>query len=170
MPTSKRRPASVHDDLFDQPGHLLRRAHQIAQGVFNELVGPEMTPVQFAILRFVHESPGIDQVGLARQVGLDTSTTALTAARLQARGLLRRDPSESDRRQLQLHLTDEGEALLGSTVQGVHAMRDKLLSPLDPEDREHFMELLRKFVDVNNDRSRAPMRRHVTHPGPDRDG
>ena len=145
-------------DLFDQPGHLLRRAHQIAMGAFDDLVGPGITPSQFAILRMVHEQPGIDQVGLARQIGLDTSTTALTAARLEGRGVLRRDVSETDRRLLQLTLTVEGEALLESTVSGVHAMREKLLSSLPQEEREVFMALLRKFVHINNEQSRAPLR------------
>ena len=145
-------------DLFDQPGHLLRRAHQIAMGAFDDLVGPGITPSQFAILRMVHEQPGIDQVGLARQIGLDTSTTALTAARLEGRGVLHRNVSETDRRLLQLTLTVEGEALLESTVSGVHAMREKLLSSLPQEEREGFLALLRKFVHINNEQSRAPLR------------
>ena len=145
-------------DLFDQPGHLLRRAHQIASGMFDDLVGPDITPAQFAILRMVHEQPGIDQVSLARRIGLDTSTTALTAARLEGRGLLERVTSELDRRLLRLTLTPEGETLLASTVSGVRNMRAKLLSSLAPEEREVFMELLRKFVHVNNEQSRAPLR------------
>lgn len=145
-------------DLFDQPGHLLRRAHQIASGVFDDLVGPNLTPVQYAILRMVHERPGIDQVSLAGCVGLDTSTAALNAARLEGRGLLARASSEVDRRMLVLTLTTEGETLLSSTVAGVHDMREKLLSSLAPEERELFIALLRKFVHINNELSRAPLR------------
>jgi DNA-binding MarR family transcriptional regulator len=149
---------SVAQDLFDQPGHLLRRAHQIAGGMFDDLVGLDVTPNQYAILRMVHEQPGIDQVSLARQIGLDTSTAALTAARLGARDLLTRSVSEVDRRLLRLTLTAQGEALLESTVGNVRQMREKLLSSLPPEDREVFMALLRKFVHINNEQSRAPLR------------
>lgn len=151
-------------DLFDQPGHLLRRAHQIASGVFDDLVGPSVTPAQYAILRMVHEQPGIDQVSLARRIGLDTSTTALAAARLQSRGILERSVSETDRRLLRLTLTAEGEALLTSTVNGVHAMREQLLSSLAPDEREVFMGLLRKFVHINNEQSRAPLRQMEAKP------
>lgn len=149
---------SVAQDLFDQPGHLLRRAHQIAGGMFDDLVGLDVTPNQYAILRMVHEQPGIDQVSLARQIGLDTSTAALTAARLGTRDLLTRSVSEVDRRLLRLTLTAQGEALLESTVGNVRQMREKLLSSLPPEDREVFMALLRKFVLINNEQSRAPLR------------
>lgn len=156
---ASKEPPCVADDLFDQPGHLLRRAHQIASGMFDDLVGPSVTPAQYAILRMVHEEPGIDQVSLARRIGLDTSTTALTAARLEGRGMLDRTASQTDRRLRRLTLTADGEVLLASTVTGVHAMREKLLSSLPPEQRELFMALLRNFVEHNNEQSRAPLRK-----------
>lgn len=157
--TQRRAPSAgeVAEDLYDQPGHLLRRAHQIAQGLFTEHLGADVTPVQYSILRMVHEVPGIDQVGLARRIGLDTSTTALTAARLESKGLIVRSIVQNNRRQLQLTLTDEGEGLLASLVPGVHEMREKMLAALAPDEQELFLELLRKFVHLNNEQSRAPL-------------
>lgn len=159
MPASRKRPATrpVGEDLYEQPGHLLRRAHQIALGMFDEHVGREVTPIQYAILRMVHEVPNIDQVGLARHIGLDTSTTATAAARLESKGLLTRSIVPTNRRQLELRLTTEGERLLQSLVAGVHEMRARLLSSLEPEEQEVFMDLLRKFVHLNNEQSRAPL-------------
>jgi MarR family transcriptional regulator, temperature-dependent positive regulator of motility len=158
--TQRRAPSGdeMAQDLYDQPGHLIRRAHQIAIGHFAEHIGPDVTPVQYSILRVVHDAPGIDQVGLARRIGLDTSTTALTAARLESKGLLTRSVVEGNRRQLQLVLTDEGEGLLASLVPGVHEMREQMLAALAPDEQELFMQLLRKFVHVNNEQSRAPLR------------
>ena len=156
----RKRPAragKVQQDLYDQPGHLIRRAHQIALGLFTEYLGKEVTPVQYSILRMVHEVPEIDQMGLARRIGLDTSTTALTAARLESKGLLTRTIVESNRRQLKLALTPDGEAWLQSLVPGVHKMRQQMLAALDPQEQELFVHLLRKFVDVNNEQSRAPL-------------
>ena len=155
MPRKKRH--TVLEDLYDQPGHLLRRAHQIAVSMFGEEVGPEVSPREYAILRMVFEKPGIDQVGLSRLIGVDTSSAALTAARLGQRGLLTREVSALDRRLLCLHLTDAGRSLLATTVDGVHRMRDRLLSPLDGEEQALFMGLLRKLVQVNNEDSRAPL-------------
>lgn len=157
--TRRRKPAAqaVEGDLYDQPGHLIRRAHQIAQGMFDEHVGREVTPIQYAILRMVHEVPGIDQVGLSRRIALDTSTTATTATRLEAKGLLTRTTVATNRRQLQLHLTAEGEALLATLVEGVHRMREELLGALEPSERELFVDLLKKFVHLNNAQSRAPL-------------
>jgi DNA-binding MarR family transcriptional regulator len=144
-------------DLYEQPGHLIRRAQQISQGMFSELVSSDITPIQYGILRMVHERPGIDQVGLARLVAVDTSTAAQTAARLESKGLLKRLPSAADRRQLELFLTPDGEHLLADLVDGVHRMRESLLAGLTTKEQVLFMDLLRKFVHLNNEQSRAPL-------------
>lgn len=156
-PGSVVRGNKVAEDLYDQPGHLLRRAHQIAGAVFVQHVGRSVTPIQYAVLRMVHEKPGIDQVGLARSIALDTSTTAAVAARLDDKGLIRRAVVAGNRRQLRLHLTGEGAQVLEQLVEGVHTMREQLLSSLESDEREQFMSLLRKFVRLNNDHSRAPL-------------
>lgn len=150
-------PDRVAEDLYDQPGHLLRRAHQIAGAVFVQHVGKQVTPIQYGILRMVYEKPGIDQVGLAKSIALDTSTTAAVAARLEEKGLLKRSVAENNRRQLRLLLTGEGEALLHELVTGVHAMREQLLGSLEPGEQKQFMNLLRKFVRLHNEQSRAPL-------------
>lgn len=154
----------VTQDLYDQPGHLLRRAHQIAGAMFVQHVGKDVTPIQYGILRIVYEKPGIDQVGLAKSIALDTSTTAAVAARLEEKGLLKRSVVEGNRRQLRLLLTDEGEKLLRQLVSGVYGMREQLLSSLEPDEREQFIKLLQKFVRLNNDQSRTPLGAALSRP------
>ena len=143
-------------ELYEQPGHLIRRAQQIAVSMFFDALGRDVTPVQYAILRMLQERPGIDQVTLAQEVALDTSTTADIAARLEAKGWILREVLP--RRQRRLVLTPAGEAVLARLVPGLLEMNRGLLSRLDEPERAEFMRLLRKFVQVNNDQSRAPMR------------
>ena len=141
-------------DLYEQPGHLIRRAQQIAVSMFVEAAGTSTTPSQYAILRTLQEKPGIDQVTLAQEIALDNSTTAETAARLEAKGLIVREMLP--RRQRRLALTSAGEQLLADLVPAVHRMRKAMLSNLEPAEQKEFMRLLRKFVHLNNDQSRAP--------------
>jgi DNA-binding MarR family transcriptional regulator len=154
MPTPK--PDILAIDINDQPGHLIRRAHQIAVSVFYETLGREVTPVQYAVMRTLQDKPGIDQVTLAQQVALDTSTTADIAARLEAKGWITRQVMA--RGQRELRLTSAGETLLSDRVPAMAEMQNILFSNLSEQERRDFMELLRKFVAVNNERSRAPMR------------
>ena len=37
-------------DLYEHPGHLLRRAQQISVSMFYDEMGSELTPVQYAVL------------------------------------------------------------------------------------------------------------------------
>lgn len=143
-------------DLYDQPGHLIRRAHQISVSMFHDLLGREVTPVQYSVLRMLHELPGLDQVTLAQRVGLDTSTTADIAVRLEAKGWIVREVLP--RRQRRLLLTPEGEKLLVELIPAVNALSHGLLDGMGEEDAQQLLRLLRKFVHLNNDQSRAPLR------------
>ncbi|HET9821590.1 MAG TPA: MarR family transcriptional regulator [Burkholderiaceae bacterium] len=131
-------------ELADEPGHLLRRAHQAAVAAFHEVHGRGVTPVQYAVLRALADQPGIDQVTLAEAVALDTSTTADIAARLEAKGWIHRELLP--RRQRALSLTPDGEAVLRAMLPHVRPMYEALLAPLTEAQRERFMHLLRKLV------------------------
>jgi MarR family transcriptional regulator, temperature-dependent positive regulator of motility len=148
--------SAISLDLYDQPGHLIRRAHQISVSMFHELLGREVTPVQYSVLRMLHELPGLDQVTLAQRVGLDTSTTADIAVRLEAKGWIVREVLP--RRQRRLLLTPEGEKLLVQFTPAVNALSHGLLDGMGEEDAQQLLRLLRKFVHLNNDQSRAPLR------------
>lgn len=149
--------ANLLMDLYDQPGHLIRRAQQISVSMFRETMDADITPVQFAVLRMLKESPGVDQVTLAGLVALDKSTTADIAIRLEKRGLIVRKVVA--RRQRCLSLTSEGEVALAATVTAVHVLRDRMLASLSAAEQKEFIRLLKKFVHINNEKSRAPLQR-----------
>ena len=147
---------AVYKDLLDQPGHLFRRGEQICVSAYYDALGTATTPLQYGVLRMVREHPGLDQVTLARALALDTSTTAEIATRLERKGLLRRELHIVMRRQRLLYLTDEGEAVLAALVRSVNELRGALLARLEPGEQQDLMRLLRRFVEVNADRSRVP--------------
>ena len=152
------RPHRVQLDA--QPGHAIRRLHQISLGIFHqETEDLNITPVQYAILQTVRDLPGCDQRTLAGRIALDTSTTAGVVDRLEARGLLVRRVSPTDRRVRLLALTPAGELLLAQTLPGMQRTQERILEPLSPEQRRQFMELLQQLVTANNDLSRAPSER-----------
>lgn len=144
-------------DLDRLPGHYIRRLQQIAVAIFlQETEAFGVTPVQFAALQAVHNTPGVDQRTLARTIGFDTSTTAGVIDRLEARGLLQRNASPEDRRVRLLTLTDDGEALLAQVVPAMQRAQVRMLDPLNPAERAEFMRLLHLLVTANNELSRAP--------------
>ncbi|NDY92872.1 MarR family winged helix-turn-helix transcriptional regulator [Ideonella livida] len=131
------------------PGHAIRRLQQQAVALFmQETEGHNLTPVQFAALRMVADRPGLDQRGLAREISFDTSTTAGVVDRLEARGLMQRNASPSDRRVRLLTLTAEGAALLAAVMPAMERAQWRILEPLAPAERQQFMALLHKLVDA----------------------
>jgi MarR family transcriptional regulator, lower aerobic nicotinate degradation pathway regulator len=144
-------------DLDDLPGHYIRRLQQIAVAIFlDESKQFEVTPVQYAALQAISNNPGIDQRTLARMIGFDTSTIAGVIDRLDARGLVTRGTSDTDRRVRLLRLTAAGHALAHAVVPNMLRAQERILEPLSAAQRIKFMAMLRKLVEANNEMSRAP--------------
>jgi len=146
-------------EVYDEPGHLIRRAQQIAVSMFHSIMGNGVTPVQYCVLRVLRDHPGIDQVTLARLCALDTSTAADLAVRLEERGLVMRMMPMKSRRFRLLHLTQEGKALLDKLIPCSRVLARQLLKELSKEEQRVFVSLLKKFVHLNNEISRAPLDR-----------
>ncbi len=155
----------IHDEPHSQnaldslPGHYIRRLQQIAVAIFLEETDKfAITPVQYAALHAVSDAPDIDQRTLAATIGFDTSTIGGVIDRLQARGLIQRHPSPTDRRVRRLRLTEAGASLLTSIVPLVDSAQERILAPLPEHERAQFLTSLRKLVLANNTLSRAPGR------------
>ncbi|MDX3893333.1 MarR family winged helix-turn-helix transcriptional regulator [Pusillimonas sp.] len=139
------------------PGNFARRLHQISVAIFlQETEAFGITPVQFAALQSVLATPDMDQRTLAGAIGQDASTTTGVIDRLEARGLMQRRPSPTDRRARCLSVTDEGRKLLQAVTPAVLRAQDLLLEPLPEHERAEFMRLIAVLVDGNNGLSRAP--------------
>jgi MarR family transcriptional regulator, lower aerobic nicotinate degradation pathway regulator len=144
-------------ELDTLPGHHIRRLHQIAVAIFlQETEAHGLTPVQYAAMQAVANTPGFDQRTLASTVGFDTSTIGGVIDRLEARGLIMRSASPNDRRVRLLTLTDAGRALLEAIVPSMLRAQARMLEPLPKKDRSEFMRMLRVLVAANNELSRAP--------------
>jgi DNA-binding MarR family transcriptional regulator len=149
-------------DVYDEPGHLIRRAQQIAVSMFHSTMRNGVTPIQYCVLRVLQDHPGIDQVTLARLCALDTSTAADLAVRLEERGLVRRLMPMKSKRYRLLQLTPEGAALVKRLVPSAYVLSRRLLRALNKKEQGIFLRLLKKFVHLNNQESRAPLDRTFT--------
>jgi DNA-binding MarR family transcriptional regulator len=135
-------------DFRHAPGHLIRRAHQVAVAIFMEETADfEVTPVQFAILSTLIEAPGEDQVTLARNVAFDAATFGSVIARLESRGWVRRVADVADRRRKLLWVTPAGELAAQRMKRAVGKAQNRILGPLDAAEREQLLRLLQRLVD-----------------------
>lgn len=131
------------------PGNLIRRMQQFAVATFAseiQAAGFELTPVQFATLATLQKHPNIEQATLAALVAQDRVTIGGVVSRLEARGLLERGMSETDRRARSLCLTERGETLLRTVLPAVRRAQKATLGNLSPSESQTLLTLLRKAI------------------------
>ena len=145
--------------VWTRPGFLVRRLHQIHMAIFlKECAAEQVTPIQWGILTIVKSRPGVGQVELADELGLDRSNVANVVDRLTRRGVLKQTVSKLDRRKRSIAITPKGVALMTRFQPKAERAQRRLLEVLSKEERQQFMSLLSRLVDQNNEFSRAPIR------------
>jgi len=146
-------------DLGDQIAHLVRRCHQISQGLFyDETASFNITPVQYNLLAALRAQAPMDQHTLAGRTAINRTTLGDVAERLERRGLILRQVNPADRRGKLLSLTDRGLQMLVDIEQRMRVAEERFLEPLDLQERQLLRSLLRKIATQNNDYSRVPVR------------
>jgi DNA-binding MarR family transcriptional regulator len=147
------------EDVYQKPGHLIRRAQQIAVSIFLEECAPfDMTPVQYAALVAVRDNPGIDATRLSALVAFDRSTLSNVLERMETKGLILRIGSKDDKRIKVLYLSPRGTTALKKVEPLARRAQERILAPLAAKDRVIFMRMLSQLVELNNDASRVPLR------------
>lgn len=145
--------------VYGMPGHLIRRAQQIAVSIFLEGVAPaDITPVQYAALVAINDNPGIDATRLSAFIAFDRSTLGNVLERMESKRLILRVPHKADKRIKLLHLSLHGKTVLDEIEPRVRKAQERILAPLSPDDRETFMRILSQLVESNNEISRAPLK------------
>ena len=134
-------------NISEAPGHLIRRAQQRAVAIFmEETAGFDVTPVQFAILNALIDDPGEDQITLSGRVAFDAATSGSVIGRLEAKGWVRREADASDKRRKLLWTTPEGEQAALKMKRAVSRAQQRIVSPLDAQEREQRVALPSKLV------------------------
>jgi DNA-binding MarR family transcriptional regulator len=144
------------DELYRRPGFLIRRAHQIAMDMFIEACAPiDLTPSQYGVLYILNVAGPMSQIGVARLIGLDRSTTALVIKLLTERGLTMKSPSPLDARKVEILITADGKHTLRQAAKFAERERKSLLAPFSAEEACTFLRLLEKFVTHHNENTRV---------------
>ncbi|MBX3610019.1 MAG: MarR family transcriptional regulator [Hydrogenophaga sp.] len=144
-------------DLYQRPGFLLRRTHQISAAVFESACAEVgLTPAQYGVLTVLATEPGLDQTRLARALAFDKVTVMRVLKGLEERGLVSRERSSVSRRQMTVALTPQGVSLLDAARAPAEEAYQRLLSPLTPVQRRQLIELLQTLTEGLADEARAP--------------
>ena len=131
--------------LDDQIGYLLRKAYQRNSVIFSEMV-PELTTMQFSVMRRLATDGAMSQNLLGRSVAMDGATTKGVVDRLIDRGLLATAPDKTDRRRRLISLTNQGIELINQAVNAAENVSIETLSPLNKREQETLLRLLSRLT------------------------
>jgi DNA-binding MarR family transcriptional regulator len=134
-------------DLNLAPGHLIRRAHQLAVAQFNSRCAAfDLTSVQFGALSAIALQEGIDQARLAQHLALDAVTVGSVLMRLENKQLIERRLDKMDKRRKCLHTRPTAKRLLRDVTPMAQAAQLDILSPFTAQESRQFMMLVQKLV------------------------
>lgn len=151
-------PVENLSQLYQRPGFMLRRAHQISVAIFEDSCAQlGLSPAQYAVLVALRELPGTAQGQLARVVGMNKVTVSQVVKVLEERGWVTRTTGADDRRCRQLVLTRAGKSTIRRAAGMVQRAYDTLMSPFDATERDLFTRLLRKAVRELEPHARAAL-------------
>jgi len=134
------------DELPSYVGYQVRRTQA---KIFAELEAGlgdfELTPGSFGVLTLIRANPGITQVALAAAFGVDKSTLSPVIARLEKRGLVRREVLASDRRRHALCLAPSAEPAFLAARAKFRALEAGVAARLSKTEQRQLARLLGKL-------------------------
>lgn len=146
------------EDLLHHPGHLLRRALQVMNLLWDQEVSHTITSPQFAALNALYREPKLDQSALGQRISLDRSTMAEVVTRLHARGLINTERDTRDGRRKKIRLTPKGVRTVQQLIPRTHQMTGRLVGSLGPDERAELMRMLMAVVRANEKQKPSPKR------------
>ena len=106
------------------------------------------SPSHLALIEYAASNPDCGVQEMAEALQLSTPTVSISARQLEKGGLIARKPNPEDGRAVQLFLTPKGEDV-HQRAHSFHRQKfEKLLSGLNPEERELLISLLERALNA----------------------
>ncbi|EKA7348824.1 MarR family transcriptional regulator [Vibrio vulnificus] len=106
-----------------------------------------LTVALWPTLMCLWEKEGMTQREIAQMSKVESSTTTRTLDKLEALGLVERQPDPESRRSFRIFLTDKGKALKSEVIHLPVEVNESLLSTLADSEQEALLSALQKLVD-----------------------
>ena len=124
-------------------GYLVRQTHRAFTRALQARIAPHGVSIgMWFFLRALWQEDGISQRELSQRVGMMEPTTASALANMERSGLVRRVRNRSDRRIVNVFLTERGRALRRELLPLAAAVNDEALRGIAANDVAQLRALL----------------------------
>jgi DNA-binding MarR family transcriptional regulator len=142
-------PSLMFEELDGLLGYRLRRAQGAMHRDFMAAVASlDLTQKQAATLWLINGNPGVAQVAVAAALGMDRATTMAIVDRLEARHLVIRQRSSTDRRRQELYLTPAGQSALRKAKARIAKHEERFKSLFTAAELESLLTALQRLQDA----------------------
>lgn len=142
-PRAAKPPALDFAGLDQNVGYVVRRAQVwIFQDVKRTLREFDFTPAQFSVLKLIGANPGSAQARVADALVIERARLVQMLDRLEARGLITRTRSPTDRRSHALNLTPQGNQVLGQLVLLIDEHERRVVARIGSKGKTELLSIL----------------------------
>lgn len=135
------------DALLGHAGYVVRRFQLwIFQDFIRTLAAVDIRPTQYSVMTVIAANPGLTQMAVAKRLGIERARLVHLLNSLEARRLVRRVASATDRRSHALHLTAHGQASLRRFRQLAAEHERHVAEKIGKDNRERLLEILSCFT------------------------
>lgn len=146
-PSLKQAPDTSPSGLPSFLSYRITRLHQAlnaqAISLLSEVSGLGL--VQWRVISMLGSDQARSARDVAAKIGLDPGLLSRTLRSLEDAGYVKTWRPESNRRLLQIELTESGQAIYRKTLPTMQARQAALLSALDPSEREMVFRIIDKL-------------------------
>jgi len=143
-PPRRKRPASpVAEKLTDGLDFLIRDTRVRLYKFIEHRIARQGVPLRLWFpLRALYTNEGITQRELGKLLGFGDAHAGVIVALMQRRRLVRRVPSDNDKRRIDLYLTPLGRAMTQGTLRELRAVTAQITAGFSVGEVRKFHELL----------------------------
>jgi DNA-binding MarR family transcriptional regulator len=133
----------LREDLSRNFGFLLNDVARLMRTAYDRRIRKlGLTRAQWWVLTHLYRSNGVTQTELAETLEIEKPTLGRLLDRLEAKGWVRREHDDSDRRVWRVHLTEEVEPALRTMRKIAAELRRDALTGINAAERERFVDTL----------------------------
>lgn len=123
--------------------YLVKQLELAVRARLDEVVrGHGITALQYTALTVLERHDGLSAAQLARDSFVTAQSIADMVRALQTRGLIRRERNSGNRRELLIHLTDQGRAVLTAVAEPVRELESRMIAKLTEGQAADFRQSL----------------------------
>jgi len=126
--------------------HIVEFYEKLSSWEHEVVRGSDLTPNQMHAIEIIGHEKSLRMKELAERLGVTTGTLTVTVDRLEQKGLIERQPHETDRRSYRVALTASGKKHFKKHHEFHVKLTEEIISVLTPEEFECFNAVLGKVV------------------------